>query len=242
MVSFTELVEELIDLVIERDGNLPNMKRDPGDDASRDGARSDARMRKDDTARDLPDEKGGGLRLGDGFLTPESPFNTRFFMVSVASDDSNPQVIANSLARLSEEEMIQMTRDMIASDGQSGWADGRYRYRIQKDEDGATKAVFVDGFIQKASASSSLTSMALVFLILGLLFLAVVVIASSRAVQPLVESYERQKQFVTDASHELKTPLTLMLTNIDIARLATGANDWLEGADSGGRRMADLLS
>ena len=241
-IQTNRMMDELIDLVIERDGNLPNMKRDPSDDASRDGARSDARMRKDDTARDLPDEKGGGLRLGDGFLTPESPFNTRFFMVSVAADDSNPQVIANSLARLSEEEMIQMTRDTIASDGQSGWADGRYRYRIQKDENGATKAVFVDGFIQKASASSSLTSMALVFLILGLLFLAVVVIASSRAVQPLVESYERQKQFVTDASHELKTPLTLMLTNIDIARLETGPNDWLDDAYSEGRRMADLLS
>lgn len=270
-IQTNTVMDELIDLVIERDGDLSDMKHGSGDGVRKDGVQGGAQgsqnsaqgsqdsaqagsqkcAREGSGGKGHPGERGGegrefdghgGMRLGGGFLTPESPFNTRFFVVDAQADGTNAQVTANSLARLSEDEMIQMAQDMISSGSQSGWADERYRYRVQKNEDGTIKAVFVDGFIQKSSAMSSLASMALVLLVLGALFFVVVVAASSRAVRPLVESYERQKQFVTDASHELKTPLTLMLTNIDIARLEAGPNDWLDDAYSEGRRMADLLS
>ena len=53
-----------------------------------------------------------------------------------------------------------------------------------------------------------------------------VVLFSKRAVKPVAESYERQKQFVTDANHELKTPLTLIRANLDILESETGPNEW----------------
>lgn len=46
--------------------------------------------------------------------------------------------------------------------------------------------------------------------------LLLIVIISKRAVKPAAESYEKQKQFVTDANHELKTPLTLIRSNVDL--------------------------
>ena len=57
--------------------------------------------------------------------------------------------------------------------------------------------------------------------------LLLVILFSKRAVRPVAESYQRQKQFVTDANHELKTPLTLIRANLDI----------LEGGDRS-QRMA----
>ena len=55
-----------------------------------------------------------------------------------------------------------------------------------------------------------LTAACLVFVGGSLAVLLLVVLLSKRAVGPVAESYQRQRQFVTDASHELKTPLTLL--------------------------------
>ena len=49
-----------------------------------------------------------------------------------------------------------------------------------------------------------------------------VILISKRAVRPAAESYEKQKQFITNANHELKTPLTLIRTNLDILESEQG--------------------
>ena len=64
---------------------------------------------------------------------------------------------------------------------------------------------------------------------------------SKKAVKPIAESYEKQKQFITDANHELKTPLTLILANLDIAETELGQNEWLDDIRAEGNRMAELV-
>ena len=68
-----------------------------------------------------------------------------------------------------------------------------------------------------------------------------IVLFSKRAVKPMAESYEKQKQFVTDANHELKTPLTLILANLDIVESELGKNEWLEDIRAEGERMNALV-
>lgn len=72
-----------------------------------------------------------------------------------------------------------------------------------------------------------LTAACLVFAGGSLVVLLLVILFSKRAVRPVAESYQRQKQFVTDANHELKTPLTLIRANLDILEGETGPNEWL---------------
>lgn len=72
---------------------------------------------------------------------------------------------------------------------------------------------------------------------LGLIFLL-----SKKAVKPAAESYEKQKQFVTDVNHELKTPLTLILTDVEIAELELWKNEWIDGIRSAGERMSVLVN
>ena len=67
------------------------------------------------------------------------------------------------------------------------------------------------------------------------------VLFSKRAVKPVAESYERQKQFGTDANHELKTPLTLIRANLDILESETGPNEWLSDIREETALMSQLV-
>ncbi len=80
-------------------------------------------------------------------------------------------------------------------------------------------------------------------LLFCMLVISVVIIAvSKRAVRPIAQSYEKQKQFITDANHELKTPLTLILTNLDIVESELGHSEWLDDIRTEGQRMSTLVS
>ena len=65
---------------------------------------------------------------------------------------------------------------------------------------------------------------------------------SKWAVRPVAESYEKQRQFITDANHELKTPLTLILSNLDIVESELGKSEWLDDIRSEGERMGLLIN
>ena len=72
--------------------------------------------------------------------------------------------------------------------------------------------------------------------------LILIFLLSKKAVKPIAESYEKQKQFITDANHELKTPLTLILANLDIAEAELGKNEWLDDIRSEGQRLTELVN
>ena len=56
--------------------------------------------------------------------------------------------------------------------------------------------------------------------------LILVIFLSKKAIKPIAENIERQKQFVTDAGHEIKTPLAIILANTDALELHNGENKW----------------
>lgn len=246
-VQTDAMMDELTQLVLDQGGVMPEPQRGPDrgglpKSEAPNGDKTDAGAPREGSDRKAPNNRLVDDWMKGRFVTPETPFNTRYFVVVGSEDGSDLEVSVNSLASLSSDEMLQMAKGVIVSGAQHGWAESWYRFRVGQSEDGQVEAVFVDGFIQKSSASNSLVSTATMLLVFGVLFFVVVVLVSGRAVQPLVNAHERQKQFITDASHELKTPLTLMLTNIDIAKSESGPSDWLDDAHSEGLRMADLLS
>ncbi|URZ00292.1 sensor histidine kinase [Clostridium felsineum] len=66
-------------------------------------------------------------------------------------------------------------------------------------------------------------------------------IFSKKAINPIIESMEKQKQFITDAGHEIKTPLAIISANADVLELTSGTNEWITSIRNQSNRLDRLV-
>lgn len=175
-----------------------------------------------------------------GYITPETPFSTRHFTVFFDQEGEIVGTRTESIYSITEENAKEYAIEVMDGGNERGWI-LNYRYKIFSAGFGKG-VVFVDGSINRSALMQSITIAGLVLLGCAALVLVLIFLMSKRAVKPIAESYEKQKQFVTDANHELKTPLTLILANLDIAEAELGKNEWLDDIRSEGHRMTELVN
>ena len=174
------------------------------------------------------------------FMGPETPFSTRHFTVLFERSGDVARTIMESIYAITEEQAIEYAEEILDGDKERGWI-SNYRYKVFSTGFG-TGVVFVDGSMNRSAMVQSMAIAGVVLLVCAVLVLALIFLLSKRAVKPIAESYEKQKQFITDANHELKTPLTLILANLDIAESELGKNEWLDDIRSEGHRMTELVN
>jgi len=174
------------------------------------------------------------------FITPETPFSTRHFTVYFDKNGNVEKTHTESIFSIPEGKAIDYAKKAVKGQKDRGWL-YNYRYKFFLTDKGYG-VVFVDGSTSRSALMQSTTISAIVLLSCSALVLLLIFLLSKKAVKPIAESYQKQKQFVTDANHELKTPLTLILANLDIAEAELGKNEWLEDIRAEGNRMAELVN
>ena len=174
------------------------------------------------------------------FITPETPFATRHFTVLFDGTGKPLQTHTESIYSITEADAVAYAEQVLAEGESRGWI-SHYRYKAFQNESGQG-VVFIDGSMNRSVLMQSMTIAGVVLLACAALVLLLIVLISGRAVKPIAEGYEKQKQFVTDANHELKTPLTLILANVDIAESELGKNEWLDDIRTEGYRMTELVN
>lgn len=175
-----------------------------------------------------------------GFINPETPFSTRHFTVFFDEEGNATDTFTDSIYAITKEQAVEYAQRVLKGADNRGWISS-YRYKVFSTERGRG-VVFVDGSMNRSALTQSMVIAAVVLFACGALVLILILLLSKRAVKPIAQSYEKQKQFITDANHELKTPLTLILANLDIAEGELGKNEWLEDIRSEGMRMAELVN
>lgn len=173
-------------------------------------------------------------------ITEETQFSTRFFSVWLDEQKQIVNTNMDSVSTITEQDVEDYTDKVLKRGKERGWI-GDYRYRIMDTENGTT-VVFVNGNTYNNTSNRLLFTALLVLLGSASLILILTIVVSKRAVRPVAESYEKQRQFITDANHELKTPLTLILSNLDIVESELGKNEWLDDIRSEGERMGLLIN
>lgn len=176
-------------------------------------------------------------------LSMEAPFDTRFFTVVVKNDGSVVSVDTGKIAEVSTSDAIQYAQVLLNKHRTSGFVDN-YRYSALSDTafiaPDETMYIFLYCERELNSFKHSLLSSVLVSLLGMLLVFILVVIFSNILVKPVAESYEKQKRFITDAGHELKTPLTIIDANTEILEMTAGENEWTMSIHNQVRRLSSL--
>ena len=198
-----------------------------------------------------PDSQpGGGAPAGDGSgtrdafgrrpLSPETPYESRFFSVLLDGNGQVLQTDTSQIAAVDDAAAAAYAQTAIDSGSASGFL-GDYRYLVLSEGEN-TRAIFLDcGRSLSSFRTTLLTSAALALLGLLAVF-ALLLLLSRRIVRPVAESYEKQKQFITDAGHELKTPMTIISADTDLLEMECGENQWLTDIRRQTQRLAGLTN
>ena len=170
-------------------------------------------------------------------ISPEAFGESRYF--SVFFEDG--EIVYTDLTRISlvdKKEAEGYALRALSEEDERGTL-GRFRY-LKTETQGATRVSFLDcarvfdtvwGFAI-ASALMSVVGYIAIFI--------VVLILSGRITRPAAESYEKQKRFVTDAGHEIKTPLAIIMANTDLLEMENGENEYTEEIRAQTRRLTEL--
>lgn len=169
----------------------------------------------------------------------ETPFETRYFTVTVDENGEVTDCDLDRIAAVDEETAEEYTQTAQQKNKTTGFQ-GIYRYRVTETEDGA-KYVFLDCRREISNFRTVLVTTISVSL-LGLAAVFVLVVIFSRMVfRPVEESIQKQKRFITDASHELKTPLTIIDANTEVMEMESGESQWTKSTRKQIQRLSGLV-
>ena len=211
--------------MLERYAELYSLDKQPGEDSAH-------KPNPHSAPNDPPEDKP---RLDD---TPAFRLST-FYSVAVSAQGD---VLAedNNAAVYENEELARLSKKIIDS-GRAYGTSGSLIYLV-KDKGDYTLVAFKDNTVI-GSGMTTLFQYTLIFGCTAIVFLfAIAVHLARQIVRPLEEVYGKQKQFISDAGHELKTPVSIVSANAEILLREIGENQWLSNIQYENERMGILVA
>lgn len=177
-------------------------------------------------------------------LSPESMYEARFFAVVLSAEGQVLRVDTQRIVMVDETEAGDYGEAAYRKKGARGFI-GEFRYQKltgeNSDSDHEMCVLFLDCGRNLFTFKHSLMINCLIsFLGLVAVFIVIVVI-SGKIVRPVSESYEKQKQFISVAGHEIRTPVTIIDADAELLAMEIGdGNEWLQDICKQTKRMAVL--
>ena len=229
--------DEMTTLLEKNDGKFPEEPKTDGEEVPQkpDGNTEGDRIGENNDQQ-VPPEKPEN----DGeHFSVETPFETRYFTVTMDEKGEVTDCDLDHIAAVDENTAEEYAKNVSGKSGTTGFM-GIYRYRVTKTGDG-TKYVFLDCRREISNFQAVLITTVSVSG-LGLAAVFVLVVIFSRMVfRPVEESIQKQKRFITDASHELKTPLTIIDANTEVMEMESGESQWTKSTRKQIQRLAGLV-
>ncbi len=179
----------------------------------------------------------------------DSLFKYRYFTLSLSSTGKLKLVDNTHISTISASDitsnssLIKRTIKNTTSEGSIMINSNPYRFILVKSKSSnQTIAIFLDTTPITASYKH-LFRVAIFLGISGLIFFTLILfLLSNQAIKPIVEAYEKQRRFITNAGHELKTPLAIISANTEMEEMIGKSDEWTESTKEQVERLTMLIN
>lgn len=170
----------------------------------------------------------------------EFPYSIRYFAVLYDAEGNIVEVKTNHIAAVQEEDAEKYAAIALKQSASFGSFDDYY-YQVAERSGGGTIVVYLESLSQM-NATNRILYIALVLIGFGsIITLLLVLLFSKRIVQGEIRRNEMQDRFMTNASHELKTPLAVIKANTEVEQMLNGENEWNVSTLQQVERMTGLI-
>ena len=240
--------DDILELLMRNGGTFEEHGRGKG---PKEGLPPKPGMNGDDTQTDIEttiivdDDFRSGKRSfmwlrEDRIDSPELAYETRYFTVLFDESENAVLVDTGSISAVSESEAVEYAAKALDRKGSSGFI-GDYRYLVgEPDENNCRMVIFRDCGIglQNFRNFRNISIFVSLLCLIGVGIL--VFLASGRIVRPVAESYEKQKRFITDAGHEIKTPLAIITADAEVLEMEQSESEWISDIKAQTKRLSEL--
>ena len=220
VISFVSLIDEaddIIEVISDFGGRFPGVDGDFPE-------RGDGETQK---MRELPPRFSGELQ-----------FETRYFFAVLTNKGDVVSINTARIASVDGDEVIEYAKKALSGGKEKGFMDN-FRYNVE-DEGDNYLIIFLD-CTRKLDSFETFLYSSIITSFAGFLVVAVIIIIiSGRIIRPIAVAYEKQKRFITDAGHELKTPLAIINANIDLVEDEVSDRECINDMRKQTARLKDL--
>ncbi|MBO4770560.1 MAG: HAMP domain-containing histidine kinase [Clostridia bacterium] len=176
----------------------------------------------------------------DGRGKGEREFQLSTFYSVAFSKDGEVLAASSGNSYLQSEETLTGTASAILKKGKRSGRYGSMMYLVDEREE-YTLVAMIDGTINDSNQSLLIRQMLVIGSAATIILFVISIFIAGKIVRPLEENDRRQKRFVSDAGHELKTPIAVISANSELLRRESGGSEWLDNIDYENGRMSDLV-
>ncbi len=186
----------------------------------------------------------GELKMGESFsdrgpFPSEIAFTTRFFIVRTGDDGEIDHIDTRNISSVSSEQAMEYTILINTNETSSGTIDN-FRY-IKTENHLGYSCFFLDIEQDLIRFETYLYYSVLIFIAAIISIFVLSLLLSKKAVAPIAESHERQKGFITNVSHEFKTPLAIIKADCDVIEIDNGEGEWTHSIKTQITRLDTLV-
>mgnify|MGYP000917731793 FL=1 len=199
-----------------------------------------------DNQGEFPSVQATAQALDNDRISIDTIYQYRYFSAVFNEDGTVYSSNLNNISNLSQEQALKSAKSVVKQHRKNGiFTIGGQYYSYQVTRDAKTKrylAVVLDSTKYLEDRNDFLWVSIRSALYSVIFFIVVISVVSSWAIRPYVRNYEKQKRFITNAGHELKTPLAIISANTELQELMTGENEWTESTKDQVSRLSNLIN